>query len=620
MCAEALRGVYECMNDAKKEQIRLQSILFPTNDLCNEETVYYHNNGLIQDFDGYFNLFYIEKRKKYTNITELALAVLLKGYSRIILMHDRDEVATAEIDNPDVLDKRSVKFPYDDYDQGVFWFRLVKKSIDADTYISGCYMGTTINKQPAKVFVDICTYKREEYVVRNMIRLAGFLDNPENKDISDNIVVALIDNGQTLHDCTQLQGIIEVHNQISIIRNSNTGGAGGFTRGMEEALDQKEEHGLTHVLLMDDDALFDEDLFVRLYGILSTLRDQYKELTIGGALWRLDYPYIQWASGEWWENFRWMNPLPSMDLRSYEEVTQKEMCTTDNKLGRYSGWWCCCYSLELVTNENLPMKQMFIHMDDVEYEIRNRLNGNPVAFFNGVGLWHKSFDADFAGWKKYYDTRNQLIFMAMNGPRIERKEVLKHIRKEMTGALFNMRYLEMQLTYMGTLDFLKGKDWLDNLDTEKHHSSIMQFYKDNTEWQKLKDIDAPIVSDEFEITEGHLSGVPFEKLMLGKTSIVDVMKEPKRFIKNHIELLVKKVTLNGWLLPSKKKAYVVTPLTGIWRRNFRYHSNVFVPFDSGKGIIRNRDYKQVWNMIKMYRKLKRLYTKDFSYVGKNTTS
>ena len=608
------------MNDAEKEQIRLQSILFPTSDLCNEETVYYHNNGLIQDFDGYFNLFYIEKRKKYTNIVGLSLVLVLKGYLKIILMHDQKEVNTFEIDNPEVQNKYVVTFPYNDYDQGVFWFRLVKKSIDDDRYISGCYMGTIINKQPVKVFVDICTYKREEYVVRNMRKLTRFLDDPENEYISDNIVVALIDNGQTLHKCSQLQEIIAEHSQISVIRNSNTGGAGGFTRGMQEALTKKEEFGLTHVLLMDDDALFDVDLFVRLYGILATLQKPYKELTIGGALWRLDHPYIQWAAGEWWEKFRWINPLPSVDLRSYEEVTQTEMCTTDNELCRYSGWWCCCYSLDLITHDNLPMKQMFIHMDDVEYEIRNRLNGNPVAFFNGVGLWHKSFDADFAGWKKYYDARNQLIFAAIHGQSVERKDVHKHIRKEMTGALFNMRYLEMWLTYMGARDFLKGREWLDSLDTEQYHSSVMKIYRDNIKWQELKNISIPVVSDEFDLTDGQLSGVPLEKLMSGKASIVDVSKKPKRSIKKHLELLLKKVTLNGWLLPSKKKAYVVTPLTGIWRGNFRYHSNVFVPFDSGMGVVRDRDYKQIWNMIKMYRELKKLYTRDFSYVTEHSTS
>ena len=35
--------------------------------------------------------------------------------------------------------------------------------------------------------------------------------------------------------------------------------------------DEQKELGLTHLLMMDDDAVFDPDIFVRLFGFLSTL-------------------------------------------------------------------------------------------------------------------------------------------------------------------------------------------------------------------------------------------------------------------------------------------------------------------------------------------------------------
>ena len=47
--------------------MRLQNIRFPEADICREEELYFHRNGEWVDFNGYFNLFYIEKRKKYTN-------------------------------------------------------------------------------------------------------------------------------------------------------------------------------------------------------------------------------------------------------------------------------------------------------------------------------------------------------------------------------------------------------------------------------------------------------------------------------------------------------------------------------------------------------------------------
>ena len=58
----------------------------------------------------------------------------------------------------------------------------------------------------------------------------------------------------------------KMKDKIDIIQNMNAGGAGGFTRGMIEIMNRKEKEGYSHVLLMDDDAIIQPDLLVRLYG------------------------------------------------------------------------------------------------------------------------------------------------------------------------------------------------------------------------------------------------------------------------------------------------------------------------------------------------------------------
>ena len=107
-----------------KNMIKLQSILLPSN-LCCEEQVYYHisEDGRVQDFDGYFNLFYIEKRKRYTSIDKLYVLLRLKGYSSISLMHDRDVINTIQIQDIENETESIYEFPYND---GVFWIRLEK--------------------------------------------------------------------------------------------------------------------------------------------------------------------------------------------------------------------------------------------------------------------------------------------------------------------------------------------------------------------------------------------------------------------------------------------------------------------------------------------------------------
>ncbi|WP_027205229.1 hypothetical protein [Butyrivibrio fibrisolvens] len=55
---------------------------------------------------------------------------------------------------------------------------------------------------------------------------------------------------------TKVNGGEKQDNLIKVIPNANTGGTGGFSRGMMEAIDRKDALGLTHLLMMDDDAVF----------------------------------------------------------------------------------------------------------------------------------------------------------------------------------------------------------------------------------------------------------------------------------------------------------------------------------------------------------------------------
>ena len=82
-----------------EHRVRLQSVLIPHMDICKEEQVFYHRHEEMVDFDGYFNLFYIEKRKKYTSIEGIELSIDISGYEKIELMHDRDIIESLPLKN-----------------------------------------------------------------------------------------------------------------------------------------------------------------------------------------------------------------------------------------------------------------------------------------------------------------------------------------------------------------------------------------------------------------------------------------------------------------------------------------------------------------------------------------
>ena len=599
------------MSDSSFDLICLQNILHPGNAFSKEEQVYFHRSadGNIYDLDGYFNLFYIEKHKKYMAIEKVAVQLNLVGFSSVTLMHDRDEIESFSIANPEKETRQTFEFPYESYDEGVFWVRLTKadngsekigkipSAVDCIRF-DGRFFGEIKSKRLANVLVDICTYKREKYVTRNMIHLVEFLENSENVDIANSLEVAIIDNGRTLNEYDDLNDIIKEHGSITVYPNPNTGGAGGFTRGMKEAIAQKEEKCFTHVLLMDDDASFDTEMFVRLFGVLWSLREEYKDITVGGAIFRDDYTYIQFASGEWFEDLELINYLKNMDMRSYTECTQKEMCTTKNELTRYCGWWCCCYSLNVVTSDNLPLS-LFIHFDDIEYEVRNRQAGNPVMLLNGIGVWHKPFESEFQRAKIYYNSRNKLICASLREPSAIRNYFEKKLRRELTGCLMNHRYLDMHLIYMGVRDFFKGTEWLESLDFEEFHKEISKYVKESI---------TNITLDDFE-----------------KLGFADLKDEVKKFITDGISdsevfrasnkpivrvPLIKKITLNGSLCPMKTGAVVITTRDSLWEKGYGYRKYLFVEKDNNQIMYVKHDPKEFLEMIRIYLELKRLYKKS----------
>ena len=108
-----------------EQELRLQSILLPTAEVCDVEELYFHRNGNEVDFDGYFNFFSLDKWRKYTLIEDLWLHIELSGFSELRIMNDRRETATIPLD-PEEKKSYDIEFPYGDQEhKRGLWFRLI---------------------------------------------------------------------------------------------------------------------------------------------------------------------------------------------------------------------------------------------------------------------------------------------------------------------------------------------------------------------------------------------------------------------------------------------------------------------------------------------------------------
>ena len=126
-----------------------------------------------------------------------------------------------------------------------------------------------------------------------------------------------------------------------------------------------------------------------------------------GTLLRQENQRYSFSAGEWWEKGKTTpNQYYNFDLTYYESGVDHFVLEAANEHKLYSGWWCCCYSLNVVREDNLPF-QFFVHHDDIEYGIRNRDVG--ITFLNGICVWHRDVRGAMPGIMSYYDMRNFLI-------------------------------------------------------------------------------------------------------------------------------------------------------------------------------------------------------------------
>ena len=572
--------------------MRLQTILKPNKEICEIEELYFHREGNLIFADGFFNLFYIEKRKKYTSIERLFLCLKLRGYSIIHLMHDREEISCTELSASEEGIYR-FELPYQDTEQGVFWFSLEKTACEVEETstetenIYGWYEGEASELNEINIAVDICTYRRENYVLRNMQSICSHIFEKRDLEVGDHLRVWLIDNGKTLMQHTEIQELLAKENRITICPNKNAGGAGGFTRGMLEVLQKKEALGLTHILLMDDDAVFDPDIFVRIYGLLTTLKPEYRDITIGGNLMREDYPYLQQACGERFEHFIVQNAYALKDMREFKNCVSAYMTEPEMPAGTYSGWWCCCYSLNTVRKDNLPIP-LFIHHDDIEFGMRNQ--DKRIIFLNGIGAWHRGFELTFTGVNRYYDIRNALITMALFYPETSRLQILKFVWRAMTGVLISYRYEETKFAYRGFRDFCRGPEWLWSQDAEKLNNELRSYMK----------------FGPYENLRRQLTEKEYQSALRQIGQYTDQFQEEQILncynVRKWNGSRKKLLTFNGWFLPIKQREGEVCVISALDSPLNAYREKkviLFEPFNR-KAMLVKRNHWEFFKAVRYY--------------------
>ncbi len=288
----------------------------------------------------------------------------------------------------------------------------------------------------------------------NVLKGSEFF-NPSNAHYYNKMEIFVVDNASELS--------MELFSNLHLLYNPNTGGSGGFQRGIEEIRKYNE---FTHVIFMDDDVSFEMSSFYLLYDFLEMVDAVNAERPIAGRMLDKDNPNIQWTAAEKWNS----GNIKHVEFR--RDITNLDNPYIPGKVNydadaEYGGFWFCCYPFSFVKeNDILPF---FLHCDDVEYGLRC---GKKPIIIEGVHVWHETYEKKSNPTMLYYDTRNSLFVNDLYRLLPDKKTFIKSWMNAITKYHVKGDLISEYMVIKAVNDYLNGLRWLKKTDSESLNTRI----------------------------------------------------------------------------------------------------------------------------------------------------
>lgn len=408
------------------------------------DDILYLDKGALVKTDTYMNLFDSSLWNRCTGIDEIFIEFWAEGNGIIRLYSGLDKAA--QLITESVIDNE--KFAKEKIKIGIENLNEIYLEFKAKTNFQIKQIKFYTEKieaiKPVHLSVVICTYKREKELKKILSTLKESLFFDSSSYLKGKLSIRICDNASELEEVKE--GLIKVY------RNRNTGGSGGFSYGIAKTIEDKNEYGISHVVLMDDDVSVINETFYRLFSFLSMIKEEYHQEVIAGRMFRKDKKNIQYTAAEVWNGGVIKHIGHNLDMCSIENLSD-----VNKGGGEYSGWWLSCFPIDFAEH-NYPLP-FFLHCDDAEYGLRH--GGSPIVV-NGIQVWHETYEYRQSALIAYYDMRNTLIVNTIYGEFKTQREVLLYWKN-----IVNQYHCEEKEEYKYAVisalkDYLKGKNYFLN--------------------------------------------------------------------------------------------------------------------------------------------------------------
>ncbi|MBP0443249.1 glycosyltransferase [Roseomonas sp. SSH11] len=412
--------------------------------------------GGLLGFDTYFGVFQEQSWRLHTELGELFLRLDLRGACTLRVTrrtaHTRQVVVEQPLDGdgPVLVPIPAERVNFRQH--GLLAFQILAR--DAVEFRGGAWV-TRSAARPAGLAALFCTFNRETDIAAVLEAISG-----DDAVISSLARVHVVNQGRPgLAAHPAIAPLLARHpGRIRITEQANFGGAGGFGRGLLEALD---DPACTHAVMLDDDIRIEPDSLLRLASFFTLARGEFP---VGGQMLDMVQPTRVYEAGaiirpENWSFFPQHHLLDAADPENLISMIGPDPV-------HYGGWWCLGLPLSLIRREGMPLP-CFLRGDDVELGLRHSFAGIHTVIMPGIAVWHEPFYLRLGGWQLYYETRNMLIAAALHmdpGGRGMALRMMHHLLFH----LLMFRYYSSALIIRAILDFLHGPAILETSPLPLH--------------------------------------------------------------------------------------------------------------------------------------------------------
>jgi len=421
-------------------------------------------------YDGLFDIFPESYWSHFTTLTSVALRCRLQHPARLRLIRRRVDGSTAGLRGAPGTETVLCDFDCDaaeailvtplaaaDAPESLLLLEVVAHESSYAHPVPLLEAAWEANEEPVRVAslgLAITTFNRESFLIANLARLHGRMAGG---------CVVVVNHGPPGLEA-RLRNLLPQNPAIRWIDQENSGGAGGFTRGMVE---HHIAGDVTHVLLMDDDIDLPDDLVERASAILSYTRP---EVCLGGAMFDYHQRTRLFSAGD--------VLIPgSFGLGHIAPPEGCDVATTQGvdflaRIHRpdFNGWWCFAFPIEAIERVGLPMS-CFIRGDDVEFGYRLKCAGMPTLGWPGLAVWHMPFADKSAPWHMFYDRRNSL-FTNARYRRVGRASAIAKLVGGFTHHLLRYDYDRVRAMTLGIAAFNQGPGAMERWTHHDHAALI----------------------------------------------------------------------------------------------------------------------------------------------------